>query len=215
MQKEFNWSALNTFLVVVLLVAGMFVVANINGNIADTRTQLDNKIDNKFDTSLKDIQDVASALKDVDTTVEVNPGICDNIDGCNGWRISSSYRNEALDRVNEELQEDENRDLFRNIQNFFSDLDDNEDITKVTLHKIGKVRANEELDLDFDLSDTLEITVEYVLKVKYNEDGSGDSNTEYVKVTAVVTDLEDGISEGEVRNIDVVEWDNDWALTSN
>ena len=200
---------------IVLAVLGFFAVGSINNQSLAVGADIDDKIDTKFDTAFSELQQTATALQNLDTSVSVDAGICNNIDGCNGWRLKLSDKLNAIDRVTEELTDNDNRDLFKLLGPLFSDLDDGDDITSVDFDKSGRIRSNEELDSNFDLSDTLEIYGEFVLEVEYDEDGSGDSNREFVKITFVLNDLEDGIDNGEILSVSAVEWDRDASLGSN
>ncbi len=154
-------------------------------------------------------------------TVNVNipakfDDLCENTDGCDdAYRVDNHKRDAAIDRVRELLEEDDNRDLHKFLNDFY-DIDENEDIDSVSLHRIGRVRASEEFDSSFDLSDTLEITVEYAIEVEFYEDGNAsDDIVKYFLVTGTLYDLEDGLDDGEIKNIEVRPISKDAALTSN
>jgi len=198
----------------IVLLAGMFYINS--GEVSQTDL---NDFETRLATQVSAIPTpTAQGPVIVDTSAFDNAfsDLCTNSDGCGDeWRVKSQYRDDFIDRVREDLEEDDNRDLFRAVEDYLNDLDDNEDIDEVELHRIGKIRASEELDSSFDFSDTMTMTGEFVLEVHYTEDGDGDSNREYFLVTATLDDLEDGIEDSEVRDVNVIEWDNDWSLGSN
>ena len=68
-------------------------------------------------------------MKDLnlDVQVEVNPDICNNVDGCNDiWDVE--YREAVVLRVFTELTENDNKDLFRLMEQNGIDIDDADDI---------------------------------------------------------------------------------------
>lgn len=235
-QKSTIWTVL---IVGIVLLLGMFMVGNsIKGSLDDQSQEIQDNLaqsqretaaginnaqtvlDQRLDTAISDLTSAATRLENIQVETPEFPdfdSLCENVDGCNGYRLSSDYRDDAVTRVVNELTENNNRDLYRQIEDLW-DIDENEDITHVSLHAIGRVRSNEEIDSDFDLSDSTTIYVELVLKVKFHEDGESDTTTKYVRFVATIDDLEDGILESDGSEVEIMEvesWRRDRTLTSN
>ena len=148
-----------------------------------------------------------TALNNIPTTIDIDPSLCANIDGCGGWwDVPSALRDDVVNRVVDELTENDNRDLYREIRDLV-DVDDESDIISTSTHRIGEVRQNE--NPDYNASEDRLITADFILKVKYYEDGSSDEKTKYFRVQSTLSELEDGLTQGEVSydSVEVVNKD--------
>lgn len=210
-QTPVIWAVVIATLIVLL--AGFFMVNSVSNKLELANNDVTNKLGNlnsKVDKAASDIQKATSSIP---TTTKVDPSLCNNVDGCGGWwDVTGTDKTDVVDRVVDELTEDDNRDLYKYIKNLV-DIDDNDDITSVSLHKTGEVRTNE--DPDFGDSDSRMTTTDFVLKVVYFEDGSStEEKTKYFRIQSVVDDLEDGLSSSDVSITSAVKVDKDYSLPS-
>ena len=194
----------------VLLVAGAFAVSSLNNSMALVADGLN-------DISVPSAAEIVSLIVIPTINTDAIDNVCEATDGCNDWRIDRRYINDAVNQVRDDLEDNNNKGLFRLIKSMYG-INEKGDIELLhfgNLEAIGKVRSSEELDSDFDFSDTMEISVEYVVKVEYHEDGQQDLTTDYVKITATLYELEDGIGYSEVKDVVAEDWSKNKALTSN
>lgn len=142
---------------------------------------------------------------------EIDPSLCDNIDGCGGyWDVPDNWRLDFAVQATNELTEHDNRDLYRAIRDLV-DVDDEDDILNVNIHRVGDVEVTE--DPNRGLTDSITATSDFILKVRYHEDGDNDdTKTKYFRVQASYEDLEDGIlrSDVEITSVELV--DRDFVL---
>ncbi len=202
-QSTVLWSI--GILAVVMILTAFFVTSSINTNAndaaADVAKQLDNKIDTKFDSYLSEFKETTSALQNLED-VEVDPSLCNNIDGCNGlWDVKDTHnedgdsRDNVVNRVLEELNENNKKDLFRLMERNGIDIDDNEDTEFASSYKEGEILTNQDPRFGFD-EDRI-TTADIVIEVKYT-DGDGHDRTDYFRVQATLDELENGYEDGDV-----------------
>ena len=197
-QNNVLWTVV--FATLVLLVAGFIGVGSINTNsndaASDVARQIDNKIDTKLDTALSQLQQTASALQNIDTTISVDPSLCNNIDGCGDvWDVDN--RETVAERVLEELTEDNEKDLFRLMERAGIDIDDATDIDSnlTDVFKEGEILTNQ--DPRFKLDEDTVTTADIVIEVTY-KDNDGHVKTDYFRVQSTLDELEDGYDSGDV-----------------
>lgn len=204
---------------IVLALVGLFGINNAVDSINENSASLLSGLDNS-DVAAS-LATLAAAVNSIPSPI-IDPSLCSNINGCGGqWDVDED-RNSAVQRVIDELTEDENRDLYKEIRNLV-DIEDNEDFDVdnlfdldeeyIVIHKTGEVRTNE--NPDFDYSETTVITIDFIIEVRYFEDGDIlDLKTDYFRVQATIDDLEDGIGFSEVEIDSVNEVSRRFVLPS-
>lgn len=188
-----------TGIVGLVLLIGMFMLANsINTNIDRTAADLQSQVDADLDAAVGSIQGIATGLQAVEAPAETS-GICNNVNGCGGWwDVNKRDRQAVADRVLEELREDDNKDLFRQMEKEGIDIDDDDDILDSWVEQKGEILTDQDPRFGFDEDQTT--TADIMIGVTYLDD-DGHEETDYFRVQATLDELENGYEDGDV-NID-------------
>lgn len=184
---------------IILLVAGIFAY-----NAIPTAEEVANSID--IPTSAEVEAMITNAINKIEipetSTIDTEKidRVCELTEGCDGqWDLNNFMRQLAVGVVIDELTERDNKKLFNGIENIV-DVEEREDINNVLLHdNNGEMTVNQEdYDSLYDANDDTIVTVEFVIEVEYFDDDDNEDRTKYFKVTATISDVEDGIAEGDV-----------------
>ncbi len=187
---------------VVLLVVSLFIAGSINSNLKLVGEKLDGiDID---ETALANAIVAGIVIPEAPSSdTEKVDRICELTEGCDGqWDLNNFMRGLFENVVLEELTERYNKALFNEIKDLV-DVEEREDIDTVsvkyqTLNRNPMTVNQEDYDSLYDANDDTVVTGEFVIEVEYFDDDDNEDRTRWFKVTATVSDVEDGIAEGDV-----------------
>ncbi len=201
-----NWLQWTTLVGVVVMLLGGFLylpgaIGNAVGVVVDEKVS---EIDIPEIPAAQEI-DVDALAEDIlaGLNTEKIDRVCDLTEGCDGqWDVNNFMRNLAVDVVMDELIERDNKILFNGIKDLV-DINEREDIyNPVTVQNhFGRnpITVNQEdYDSLYDANDDTVVTAEFVIKVDYFDDEDNENRTRWFKVTATISDVEDGIAKGDV-----------------
>lgn len=175
-------------LVLIGLSTGFFYTGPSSDDVAD-------KVVNKI--HVPSAEEIAGHVNIPETDSSKVDQLCEFTDGCDGlWDVSNALRNQVSNHVESELTDSNNRVLYREIKDLV-DVEDRTDIDSVSVTQVGDVKINH--NPSRGLNDQSEITADYVYKVTFYEGGSNtDKLTKYFKISVLVSDLGDGVSDSDV-----------------